>query len=348
VGIIELSAAIAGVGNDYLGSPGSQKIIGKSGHVGRFYPHHFGLSDLSVTPTCNSSLPYSYLGENFLLRAKVTTYSANGIALKNYKDDFIKFDFGSATSMFSAVDLTNRVNLKSRINSPSTASSYDWNDGVLTATPSFSIERLLGPDGPFAQVVMGFAPEDSDNVMVREADLNLDVDNNGVNDAVRVGDPFRLRYGRLRLDDSYGPETANLPVIFRTEYWDGSEWRQNRDDSCTKIAANKIRYPGGPINVVANRSVTIGAGSTTGVYANLDATAVNFSAGDAGHYFTAPGAGNTGSLTVQVDLSDYPWLQFDWNGDGNFSDVSLPDARFTFGNYRGHDRVLYWIESSQH
>ena len=343
IGIIEISASISG--GDYLGSPGSAKIMGKSGYVGRFIPAYFQLSELAVTPACNSGLAYSYLGENFALAATMTPYSTNGGVLKNYIGSFEKFNEATAQTNFYAVDLANNVNLTSRIVSPNPSSGYSWSNGALSATPSFNISRLANFDGPFAQVRMGFKPVDADGVTVRPADLNLDVDNNGVNDAVRVGNAFHLRYGRLRLDDSYGPETANLPVIFRTEFWDGAVWRQNRDDSCTRIAANRIRYPGGTINVVANRSTAVGSGTTSGVYANLNASGVNFSAGDAGQYFTAPGAGNMGSLAVQVDLTDYPWLRFDWNGDGSHNDTSLPNARFTFGNYRGHDRVLYWIES---
>lgn len=345
VGIIEIAARITD--NDYMGIGNirSAKIIGKSGRVGRFSPDHFRLSNLAMTPTCNAVLPYSYLGENFPLVATVTPYNVNGSVLQNYKGDFEKFNENNALAMFDAVDLTSGINLKSRLTSPSPVSVYAWNNGVLTAAPSLNIGRQATPDGPFAQVRMGFKPVDADGVTLRSADLNLDVNNDGTGDSARVGDAFRLRYGRLRLDDSYGPETAILPVIFRTEYWDGSGWRRHHEDSCTKIAASSIRYPGGPINLLANRTTAVGAGSTTGVYANLDATAVNFTAGDAGHHFTAPGAGNTGSVAVQVDLTNYPWLRFDWNGDGNYGDTSLPTAQFTFGNYRGHDRVLYWFES---
>lgn len=346
VGIIEITAALSG--NTYLGSPGSNKIVGRSGYVGRFYPDHFRLSATAVQPSCSSVLPYSYLEEPFSLNAIVTPYNAAGIAVQNYQVGFRKFDTTAFASMLSAVDGAVPLSLTNRITVTSDTTAYSWNpDWVLTATPKIKINRNTTPDGPFPQVRIGFAPTDTDSVGLRASDLNLDTNGDGIMDAARLGaTSMGLRFGRLRLDDSYGPETANLPVIFRTEYWDGSEWRQNRDDSCTQIALARIRYPGGPINVVANRSPAVGAGSTTGTYANLNATAVVFTNGDAGHYFSAPGAGNTGSVRVQTDLTDYPWLRFDWNGDGIFSDTSLPDAHFTFGNYRGHDRMLYWIEAA--
>lgn len=345
VGIIEIDARLTD--NNYLGSPGSSKIMGKSGYVGRFYPDHFRLSNLAVQPSCNAVLPYSYLEEPFSFFATITPYSIAGYALQNYKEGFNKFNTNGFQGMLSAVDETGPVSLTERIAITSDNSAYQWSDqGVLTAEPQIKIRRGANLEEPFSLVRIGLTPVDGDGVTLRSGDLNLDSNGDGVGDAARINDLTKsLRYGRLRLDDSYGPETANLPVIFRTEYWDGTEWRQNRDDSCTQIALSQIAYPDGPINITANRSPAVGGGTTTGVYASLDTDFVNFSEGDAGHYFTAPGAGNIGTVPVQVDLTLYPWLRFDWNNDGDFNETSLPDANFTFGNYRGHDRVLYWIEA---
>lgn len=344
VGIIEIRAQIAD--NDYLGSPGNSKILGKSGYVGRFYPDHFRLNATAVQPACNSVLSYSYLEEPFALTAEMTPYSAAGLALQNYQDGFNKFDTSLFGSMLSAVDESSSTTLTNRIAITSAVTADAWNQAVLMAAPEIKMNRAGNPDGPFPQVKMGFTPIDSDNVTLRDGDLDLDTKGDGVPDAAQIGSTaIGLRYGRLRLDDSYGPETANLPVIFRTEYWDGSEWQRNRDDSCTQIALTDIAYPDGPISLVANRSPAVGGGSTTGEYADLGASSVGFTEGDAGHYFTAPGAGNMGAVQVQVNLTNYPWLRFDWNNDGDFTDSSLPAANFTFGNYRGHDRVLYWIEA---
>ena len=345
VGIIEIGAQITD--SDYLGSPGSSKIMGKSGYVGRFYPNHFSLSDTATQPSCNAVLPYSYLEEPFSLTAEMTPYNAAGIPVQNYQGDFNKFDTTAFADMLSAIDEGTSSLLTDRIAVTSDSSALDWVDGVLTATPTIKIIRDAAPDGPFPQVRVGFAPVDTDGVSLDASDLNLDTNGDGTPDAARLGTTtMGLRFGRLRLDDSYGPETANLPVIFRTEYWDGNEWKQNRDDSCTQIALTEIAYPDGPISVSANRSPAVGGGATTGEYANLSATSVNFADGDAGHYFTAPGSGNIGTVAVQVDLTDYSWLRFDWNNDGDFSDSSLPTSNFSFGNYRGHDRMLYWIEAA--
>lgn len=344
VGIIEIGAQISD--GDYLGSPGSDKIMGKSGYVGRFYPDHFRLSNTAVQSSCSAVLPYSYLDEPFAVSATITPYSASGTALQNYRDGFIKLDTNRFPEMLSAVEEAAPQLLSNRIAVVSDHTAYQWNAGVLTAAPNIQINRAASPDGPFPQVRIGLKPFDSDDVTLRAADLNLDLTGDGSADTARLHNTSKsLRYGRLRLDDSYGPETANLPVIFRTEYWDGSEWKRNRDDSCSQIALSDIAYPGGPISIATNRSPPVGGGSTTGIYANLSTTSVGFTEGDAGHYFTAPGAGNIGTVRVQIDLTRYPWLRFDWSQDGDFTDSSLPDAHFTFGNYRGHDRVLYWIEA---
>lgn len=131
---------------------------------------------------------------------------------------------------------------------------------------------------------------------------------------------------------------------FVTEYWQNNAWVSNPDDSCTAIALSAITYPSGTIDVAANRNVTVGGGTSTGTYTSLVGGTVNFTEGSAGHYFTAPGAGNTGVISVDVDLTLYPWLRFDWNQDGDHSDTALPTANYTFGSYRGHDRVIFWQE----
>jgi MSHA biogenesis protein MshQ len=217
----------------------------------------------------------------------------------------------------------------------------------VSASASINLARNSAPDGPFSATKIGVTLSDTDSVTLRSSDITFDSDANGSNDALLFGQSA-FYYGRLRLDDAFGPETANLPVSFQTDYWTGSIWSRNTIDSCTTIATSAISYPSGAISVVGNRTVTVGAGTTTGTFVPaLVGSTVNFSSGDAGNYFSAPGSGKTGSFQVDVDLTNYVWLRFDWNNDANYSnDTALPTARYTFGNYRGNDRTLFWQDTS--
>ena len=166
-------------------------------------------------------------------------------------------------------------------------------------------------------------------------------------DAKQLGSTLDMRYGRLRLDDAFGPETVALPVNFYTEYWTGNHFTLNAQDSCTMVPRGAITYPAGTLASDTNRTVALTGGSTQGTYTNLDATGVRFNAGVAGQGFTAPTASAQGKFVVGTDLTNLPWLRFDWNQDGNYSDLKLPNATFEFGSYRGNDRIIYWREKLQ-
>ncbi|MCH2356121.1 MAG: hypothetical protein MK319_05500 [Pseudomonadales bacterium] len=43
-------------------------------------------------------------------------------------------------------------------------------------------------------------------------------------------------YGRLFIDNAYGPETEALEISLRVEFWDGSAFVLNTDDDCTVIS----------------------------------------------------------------------------------------------------------------
>ncbi|MFT4925609.1 MAG: hypothetical protein ACI8WB_001702 [Phenylobacterium sp.] len=51
----------------------------------------------------------------------------------------------------------------------------------------------------------------------------------------------------------------------------------------------------------------------------------------------------TGQVPLSININAYPWLQFDWGGDG-VDDIILPEATATYGQLRGNDRVIYWRE----
>jgi hypothetical protein len=122
------------------------------------------------------------------------------------------------------------------------------------------------------------------------------------------------------------------------EYFDsGSGWRIANDDSCTQLLNSELIVDGG-----GDFDAVVGSGVSTAVPGHVLPGGFAFSSGDAGLGFTAPGSGNVGRFDLGANLANYPWLQFDWNGDGNYNND--PAAVITFGQYRGNDHIIYWRE----
>ncbi|WP_083608021.1 DUF6701 domain-containing protein [Teredinibacter haidensis] len=344
VGIVELAAEI--ISSDYMGASAaiSDRIAGRSGYVGRFIPAAFSVSPTTVQPACNSG-GFSYMDQPFHVMYEVQALNAQAQPTQNYTGSFAKWSpsTGVGSADYSAIDSVVPTVLSHR---SSAATAVSWTSGSGAADATITLARDAGglKDGPFFTLDLGVVLTDSDGASIPNTSFDLNTDTAPALDSVNIGQASSF-LGRLRLADSFGPETANLPVTFVTEFWNGVFWEQNAADSCSGITLTDIRYPSGTLDTSSNRSVAIGGGMSTGAYADINSGMVNFSGGDAGHFFTAPGVGNTGSFQVEIDLTNYPWLWFDWSGDGSLADdTDLPAATFTFGSYRGHDRIIYWQE----
>ena len=339
VGIIEIAAAITS--NNYLGAGNSYTTQAKSqsGYVGRFKPANFALTAATVTPFCSAVSEFTYLGQPFATAFTLSAQNALGATTANYTGSFAKL--AASDYQFKAIDSAAATVLTSRLTN--TSVGLTWGAGTASPSGNLTLARAVSPDGPFDATKVSLLVTDSDSVTFASSALNADADNNGSNESLLLRQT-KFRQGRLQLADAFGPETANLPVSFTTQYWAGNHYTLNTDDSCTLVPRSAISYPGGAIASDGNRTVTLTGGTTQGQYATLTASNVGFSAGTAGHSFSAPSGGGTGSFVVQISVAAMPWLAYDWNQDGNFADTSLPNANIGFGSYRGHDRVSYWRE----
>ncbi len=63
-----------------------------------------------------------------------------------------------------------------------------------------------------------------------------------------------------------------------------------------------------------------------------------FSAGLLQVNWAATTGGRYGTIRFPYNIDS--WLEYDWSGGGDED----PEASVTFGQYRGHDRVIYWKE----
>jgi MSHA biogenesis protein MshQ len=207
------------------------------------------------------------------------------------------------------------------------APSIGWSSGgVGSFTANATLERADTLDGPYSALNIGIAPQDSDGVQLLPAAIVMDADNSGSSERAAVG-ATSVRNGRLQLQNAYGSELLDLPVPLFSQYWNGSVWVKNSDDSCTPViaptsGAGLTFY----LEVPTVRGNHLSATETT---ASVNATG-KLVLGDAGLKFSKPGTDNTGYVDITIPLASQPWLQFPWKGAGNVD----PSARATFGIYK--------------
>jgi len=155
-----------------------------------------------------------------------------------------------------------------------------------------------------------------------------------------------MRYGRLKLANVSGSEKANLLMPLQAQYWSGSSWVLNGDDTwvsgngCTSVPAS-----------AAYVSTTLSGVAASG--------AVALSGGKGNLTLTKPSTGATGSADVAINLgssgvdqsclsthggtaSSLSWLRSQ-NGNCAATYDRDPSARATFGIYSGESKKTVHI-----
>ena len=148
-----------------------------------------------------------------------------------------------------------------------------------------------------------------------------------------------VRLGRLVLQDAFGPETSPLEMRLNSEYFDGTDWALNTNDSCTTYSESIASFD--PSSYTDN----LDAGETSITAIGTQAFISGLSTIGNGLWFTAPSppADNYGTVQVNLNLTSQPWLQYDWDSDNT---LDITNGTLNFGYYRGSDRVIYWQESN--
>lgn len=324
-------AVRADLGGSYLGR--SATVIGHSDYVGRFHPELFSVteSDGSFEDECNG---FAYVGQDFgydlapeleiIPRGYVA--SGTGPLLNNYRGDWRRLEASDVGRDFPEADDDNSLDV-----------SVSEVTGTLDGLGDGRMEYLFGADeyrytkdqdsrvAPFdtALTTAITAIDDGD------AQLDPEQSPSGGDPLSVTPDPVEARYGRLRLDNAYGPETRYLILPMRAEYWEGDAFALNTDEGCwtyntsDDVTLDDSGLSGGSTSVVAVEAELMAGEPMDGSELAL----------------TAPGEGNTGD--VEVTFGVPVWLQDDFSDDGSLED---PTATATFGVFRGHDRIIYWRE----
>jgi hypothetical protein len=352
VGLLNLDAQDSDYGN------ASIVIPAVAINIGRFIPERFAQTvadDGYFIATCNASTAYaaysgqmdeasnsmgaiSYLSNPILA---ITAYNKQGNITQNYyqdsqgsSNDYMKLSASNinlTTPTFDEIAVgvdSNRLPLTATMNTgtlsqtnlTALSSGAALPRGVLhyqlSAADHFFYNRsanaLVAPftsDIDFSVATI----TDSDNVGVT---TTVDASPTGV----------EIRFGRLLLENSFGPETSNFPQPMQIEHFDGTTFVATPDESCASYDEGRISLT----HISLDPALTNALGGTGRFLSGKTQTIE----------LRAPGAGNQGQIGVSYDA--YDWFKYDWANDGAYD--NSPSAVATFGIFRGNDRTIHWRE----
>lgn len=324
-GIITLQASVTS--GTYMGTG---PLLGTpSGNVGRFTVDSYVLISGSASGACNNN---TYMDQPALSLSYALEARGNGTnVLFNY-DRPLLGSGGVSLPVVQAENNNSGTNLGGRLSNATTA----WSNGryALTTT-SASFARLAAADGPYTTLQLSMAIVDLlDSRVISSPNTHPTTSTDCIAatdcSAVSIGAPTAVVYGRLEVANALGAETEPLDVGLSATYFDdsGNFIPQQADDCSSYIntGATLGNYQGGlPV-------LTVIAPTTASLLVKGEAAVIDRL------YLAAPGAGNTGSVDVTYDAP--AWLEYDWLGTG----VQDPLGTASFGQFRGHDRVIYWRE----
>lgn len=299
--------------------------------IGRFYPKFFQViaSDWDYP----ESQSFAYMNQPFdAVEFSVEALNANKAAIKNYADFSTKAEF----------NLDDIEHYSGRFDAPDFGAG-SWSNESDKSIGDFSISnsgqcigsacwnKNLGgnyPDGPFNSV-NGTDKSQIGLIYTNNADpVEFIADEDSNSRLVKQPD---IRFGRVDLDDVGGNQGTTLRVPLRVEFWNGSRFIANSDDSQTRVLgetedASQIHI--WPTDNTA-KVVSLGAGGLVSSGYSRSVTAK-----EAESYRQ--------QTRVWLDLDDsangLPWLKYDWDKDGAEEN---PSSVVTFGIHRGNDRVIY-------
>ncbi|GAB4295320.1 MAG: hypothetical protein Kow0096_12060 [Thiohalomonadaceae bacterium] len=320
VGIITLTPSVGD--GDYLGAG---NVTGTaSGNVGRFYPASFAVSHTPVV-ACGGAFTYAGLngskaGQPFSVTGTITARNVGGATTANYAGAFAKLGTGEVT----AVPMQGAAAAAGVLTWNVDSLTFAAGEGDMNATARYAFTAEGGPQAMHLRVMA-----DDGEASGEENDS---------------GKAVEYRLGRLRLQNAYGAELADIAVPMQAEYYDaGGYYRRNDADNCTALTLAghlELRNPqtAGGSWQSGDTTMTVGGGSTAALPINSPLVS-----GDAGLVFTAPGAGNTGYVDIRTSLAtDHPWLGHAWNCDATAPNEAC--GRVNFGLYQGSPRHIYLRE----
>ncbi|MGB5805399.1 MAG: DUF6701 domain-containing protein [Vibrio anguillarum] len=347
VGVFDfsLNAPTTYLGLD-LASENLPIAVTSTGPIGRFIPAYFSPSSVvtSLQAECEVTSPndesFSYLGQPFGYKENPGIYlhpkSASGSETVNYFDSaWWRYDRQWDNRIYNDTVNSLPISFDSDLTSVNRVNGVD--SRIELSGEILIYQKPPQPIVPFNSkldlTLLVSDLTDLDGVCYRETASSPCIDYT----ITDIDDEMKLRWGKLVIHDTYGPETSALSQPITSEYFTANGFVTNSFDSCTRLPdlANFTLTP---------TDLTLGSGGAPEVYPTL--VSQTLALGAANINFTAPGAGHQGFIDTLLDLNAHglPWLRPYNDQNGAFeNEVS---GRVQFGLYRGSDRVIWWREKN--
>jgi MSHA biogenesis protein MshQ len=321
-------------------------------NIGRFTPAYFVQTvtqgslqaNHGVSATCPSQ-KWAYSGQvdasisgvieyEFEPLLIITPYNFDGVQTQNYIDTFDKLVPSSIN--LGSTPITHDLALTGDVSTDGTLNSlgYGVNEYTLSDTHRFTYTRnSLSEIAPFIAnfEILVDSIIDGDNIAIKTTDtLNGDYFENPQFSEV-LNNSLTIKFGRWHVENTYGPETANLSIPMSVQYWNGTKFVTNIDDNCSVISTenDEVALTDGSLRASSTEENEITSLLSNGLSRIIELNAPRPERGD-----------------VNIEFSVPIWLKYDWptsgSGDKTFNDN--PKAIATFGIFRGNDRIISWRE----
>ncbi|SNC56892.1 Uncharacterised protein [Vibrio cholerae] len=325
--------------------------VTSTGSIGRFIPAYFSVSPMSnvtLDAACKTGNAFSYLGQPFEYSNSPGLYlqpkSANNADTQNYLiDPWWRYNNQWNGRTYS--DSANGVNLgfDNLQTSPISRQALN-NSGIVLNGERVWYQKPLQPkpvfNSAFDLTLNASNLTDQDGVCYRQ---NASSPCLGYTFS-HIDGAMPLYWGKLVIQDVYGPETQALEQPMYVEHFTNNGFVRTIEDSCTALPAiTGFTLQSDPNN---NGYTVLTTGVAVPPQVLAEHSAANLNSGQRSIRFSAPGAGALGVIDSVLDLNAHNllWLAEDKDGDGNFDQTT--QGRAQFGLYRGSDRVIWWRESN--
>lgn len=310
--------------------------------IGRFYPDYFILSDDSESQAACVVGDFSYMGQQEQgLEYEVIAYNVSGEITQNYDNQTYGYVNAADAPYYFLYNTSTNLTDRFLISDTSLA----WTQGVATFDGEFSVTRSSAPDGPYLAAELGLSLSGGDGETFLDDDMSYLCDAVSCDAVPLLDAPLApLYYGRLVTSNGYSPQGQSLHVPLELEYWNGSQFTTNSDDSCSAFNLDMMSFS--PDLDSSDQIEISGGDSSVQLTNDLSSYGDSVTANSGRFWLSFSSPGTSGAATYfmgtggeSVPAQEWPdWLKYDWDQDG--SDDEAVSGIVSFGSQRGSDRII--------